>query len=170
MKTVRDFPTWVIGLVATLVLSSCGRRDETASLIPATPPPSATVALAAATAALPVAMAMSNPASGLSFSSVTLGSSADANHRIRAGSSNFSPTDVIHAAVETIGSGEAMLSAAWTDQDGQVVLEDSKSIKVTGAQTTAFTLLKPGGLAAGDYKLEISLNGNLVDSKNFSVK
>lgn len=159
-------------LLFAMVLSGCRSRDETASPIPATPPPSATAALPSAVGAVPSAMALSSPASGLSFSAVELelGLTADANHRIRIAVSNFAPTDTIHAAVETMGSGEAMLSVAWTYQDGSVVQQESRSIKATGPRTTEFTLVKPGGLTAGDYTLKISMNGNPVDRKDFSVR
>jgi outer membrane usher protein FimD/PapC len=58
----------------------------------------------------------------------------------------------------------------WTYQDGQVVHEDSKTLNATGPETTAFMISKPGGFPAGNYKVDISLNGNQVASKDFSVK
>ncbi len=151
-------------------MSGCGSHDEAVSPIPTTPPPSATAAPPLAGGTVPLAMALSNPASGLSFSAVELGLTADANHRIRTASGHFAPTDTIHAAVETMGSGEAMLSVDWTYQDGSVVHQESRSIKATGPRTTEFTLAKPGGLAAGDYTVKISLNGNPVDRTDFSVR
>lgn len=158
-------------MLAALVLSGCGSHDEAVSPIPTTPPPSGTAAvspLPGSTGAL--AMAMSNPASGLSFSSVELGLSADAEHRVHTTASHFSPTNTIHAAVETMGSGEAVLSAVWTYQDGSVVHQESRSIKANGPRATEFTLARPGGLAVGDYTLKISLNGNPVDRTDFSIR
>ena len=38
------------------------------------------------------------------------------------------------------------------------------------AATTAFMISKPSGFPAGNYKVDISLNGNPVASKDFSVK
>ena len=157
-------------MLAAMVLSGCGRHEEAVSPIPTTPPPSATALAPLSGSAVPLAMALSNPASGLSFSVVELGRATDAEHRIRTAVSHFAPTDTIHAAVETMGSGEATLSVVWIYQDGKVVQQESRSIKTTGPRATEFALAKPEGLAAGDYTLQISLNGNPVDSKDFSVK
>ena len=155
-------------MLAALALSGCGSHGEAVSPIPARSPPSATAALPAATA--PLAMTLNNPVSGVSFSSVELGLVADANHRIRTAVSGFAPTNTIHAVVETMGSGEAMLSVAWIYQDGDVVHQESRSIKTAGPLVTEFTFGKPGGLATGSYTLKVSLNGNPVDSKDFSVR
>lgn len=155
-------------MLAALALSGCGSHGEPVSSIPATSPPSATAALPAVTA--PLAMALNNPVSGISFSSVELGLVADANHRIRTVVSRFAPTNTIHAVVETMGSGEAMLSVAWIYQDGNVVRQEDRNIKTAGPLVTEFTLGKPGGLASGGYTLKVSLNGNPVESKDFSVR
>lgn len=154
--------------LAALALSGCGSHGEAVSPIPATSPPSATAALPAATA--PLAMALNNPVGGVSFSSVELGLVADADHRIRTAVSRFAPTDSIHAVVETMGSGKATLSVAWIYQDGIVVHQEDRIIKPAGPLVTEFTLGKPGGLAIGGYTLKVSLNGNPVDRKDFSVR
>jgi len=78
--------------------------------------------------------------------------------------------DPIYAAVSTSGSGTATIGAKWTYQDGQTVKEDSKSIAPTGPATTSFQISKPDGWPAGNYKVEISLNGQPAGSKDFSVK
>lgn len=48
--------------------------------------------------------------------------------------------------------------------------EDSKALNAMGPETTAFMISKPSGFPAGNYKVEISLNGGQVASKDFSVK
>src|SRR3546814_1055745 len=62
------------------------------------------------------------------------------------------------------------LKATWTFEDGQVVNEESKSVNLTGAGNTEFHIAKPDGFPAGSYKVEISLDGNVVQSKDFTVK
>ena len=62
------------------------------------------------------------------------------------------------------------LSAKWTYQDGQTVNEESRDLNLTGDGVTAFQISMPGGLPAGQYKVEISLDGAVVQSKDFEVK
>ena len=114
------------------------------------------------------------PASGasaaVSFSSVEIGSSVDANNKIRASGTSFAPKDEIYASVETMGNGHATLAAKWTYQDGQTVHEDSKALNASGLETTVFMISKPSGFPAGNYKVDISLDGRPVASKDFSIK
>ena len=48
--------------------------------------------------------------------------------------------------------------------------ESSETIAPTGAATTAFHISKPDGWPTGNYKVEISLDGKVVATKDFSVK
>jgi len=176
MKTTRQPLMMAAVLAAALALSACGKSGEPASPVPSSPPPSATAMAPPMTAPTspPASSTAAMPASGasaaVSFSSVEIGSSVDANNKVRASGTSFAPKDAIYASVETMGNGHATLAAKWTYQDGQTVHEDSKTLDTMGPQTTAFMISKPGGFPAGDYKVEISLDGKPVASKDFSVK
>lgn len=161
---------FAVSLAATLALSACGKSNEPAPPIPDTPPPSASVIAPAPTASAPMAMSVNAASTAVTFSSTELGSAVDANHKVQASSAMFSPKDTIYASVDTMGKGNATLAAKWTYQDGQVVHEDSKKLDAMGPETTAFMISKPGGFPAGDYKVEISLDGQSVASKDFSIK
>jgi len=169
MKMTRQPLILATSLAAMLALSACGKKEEATAPAPSTTPP------AAATAPAPAATtAMGMPASDMpaavTVGSVELGSTVDANHKVLASGTSFAPTDTIYASVDTGGSGTATLAAKWTYQDGQTVHEDSKTLDAKGPETTAFMISKPGGFPAGNYKVEISLNGNHVATKDFSVK
>ncbi|MEO6926736.1 MAG: hypothetical protein ABI129_08695 [Rhodanobacter sp.] len=177
MKTRRQPLMLAAALATALLLSACGKGNApTASSVPTEPPPSAssmappiappTTPPPSSTAPMPGSAA--NAAVG--FSSVEIGSSLDANNNIRARATSFAPHDAIYASVETIGNGHATLAAKWTYQDGQTVREDSKVLDTMGAESTAFMISKPSGFPAGDYKIQISLDGKPVASKDFSVK
>lgn len=176
MKTRRQPLVLATALAAVLALTACGKSNEPASPIPSTPPPSATAMAPplelpttlppSSTAPMPA----SDASAGVSFSAVEIGSSVDASNMIRNSGTSFAPQDSIYASVETVGSGHATLAAKWTYQDGQTVHEDSKVLDTMGPQTTAFMISKPDGFPVGDYKVEISLDGKSVASKDFSVK
>jgi len=169
MKTTRQPLILAASLVAMLALSACGKKEESTAPAPAAAPPAAATAPAPAPAAT-APMAMSNAPAAVTFGSVELGSTVDANHKILASGTSFAPKDTIYASVDTGGSGNATLAAKWTYQDGQVVHEDSKTLNAMGPETTAFMISKPDGFPAGNYKVEISLDGKQVASKDFVVK
>ena len=113
----------------------------------------------------------SDAVAGLFVSSVEIGSSVDANNGIRASGTSFAPKDNIYAAVKTEGEGHAISAAKWTCNGDQTVHQHSKTLDTIGAaRTTTFMISKPDGFPAGDDKVEISLDGKPVASRNFSVK
>jgi hypothetical protein len=171
MKMTRQPLILAAALAATLALSACGKKDESASPIPATPPPTASAPTMAPAPASTAGMApASDAAAAVTLSSVELGSTVDASNKILASGTSFAPKDTIYASVDTSGSGNATLAAKWSYQDGQTVHEDSKTLNATGPETTAFMISKPSGFPAGNYKVDISLNGSQVASKDFTVK
>ena len=149
-------------LAAALVLSACKKPEPApAPAPPATAPePTPITAPAAATA---------------SVTAVDLGNSVGADNRVVAPATTFAPRDTIYAAVTTRTSDAAAtvpgkLGAEWTYQDGPTVHEDSRDLNLTGDVVTAFQISKPDGFPAGRYKVEISLDGSVVQSKEFEVK
>jgi hypothetical protein len=168
MKMTRQPLILAASLAAVLALSACGKKDESA---PSTTPPAATAPAPAPAATAAMGMPASDmPAAAVTFGSVELGSTVDASNKVLASGTSFAPTDTVYASVDTSGSGNATLAAKWTYQDGQTVHEDSKTLNAMGPETTAFMISKPSGFPAGNYKVEISLNGSQVASKDFSVK
>ena len=83
-------------------------------------------------------------------------------------STSFAKSDTIHASVATDGAG-GKLNAKWTYQDGQTVDSQDKDV-ASGPQVSDFSISKPDGWPAGKYKVEISLDGNVVQSRDFEVK
>lgn len=177
MKTTRQPLMSAVALATALALSACGKGNEPATSVPSEPPPSAT-SMAPPIAPSPTTpppsssamMPASAASSAVTFSSVELGSGVDANNMIRASGTSFAPQDKIYVSVETVGNGHATLAVKWTYQDGQTVHEDSKVLDTIGPQSTPFMISKPSGFPAGDYKVEVSLDGKPVASKDFTVK
>lgn len=160
MKLVRQPLVYAVSLVAVLALSACGKKEEASTPAPAASPPPA----AAQPAPAPAAPA----ATPISVASVELGTGVDINQKVTAPSSTFGPKDTIYASVATSGSGSGKLAAKWTFQSGQTVHEESSDF--TAPANTSFRINKPDGWPAGNYKVEISLNGTAAASKDFSVK
>lgn len=73
MKTTRHALMYTVSLAAILALSACGKTDESASQVPATPPPAAT---AAAPAMAPSSSTQSPAPSGSAMTPMNSGSSA----------------------------------------------------------------------------------------------
>lgn len=163
MKITQTSYLIAFALAATLTVAACGKKEEAAT--PAAPPAASTAAaVPAAPAATPA------PAPAVSLASIDLGSAVGADQKVTTATTTFTPKDSIYAAVSTTGSGNATIAVKWTYQGGQTVKEDSKTIAATGPATTSFEISKPDGWPAGNYKVDVTLNGQPAGTKDFSVK
>ena len=165
MKINRLHMAVLAAMLGSAALVGCKKKEEPAPL-----PPAAETAPAPAPA--PAAM----PATA-SVNSVDLGNAVGADMRVTAPMTSFAPKDAtIYAAVSTGTSDPAAsvagkLGAKWTHVDSnQTVNEESKDVTFTGDGVTDFQISKPSGWPTGKYKVEISLDGNVVQTREFEVR
>ncbi len=142
-----------LGLVLALA-SSCKRAETPAPVAPAPAP----------------APAPTPPPAPFAVKSVQLGSSIGPDKRVPTAMTTFAKGDTIYASVASEGAAPSVtLSARWTYGDGQLVSESSETIAPTGPAVTEFHVSKADGWPAGAYKVEISANGAVVGSEQFTV-
>jgi hypothetical protein len=111
------------------------------------------------------------PAQTLRVTSLDLGKSVGTDRKVIVGTDEFGARDTIYASVATEGSASTgTLVARWTYEDGQLVEESSQNIAPANAAVTEFHISKPDDFPAGDYKVEIALNGQAVESEDFTVR
>lgn len=145
-------------LVGSVALAGC-RKDE-----PAAPPAAETTTPAPAeTTPAPMATATT-------VNSVDLGNAIGADNKIAAPISTFATSDAIYASVATDGPNPGTLAAKWSHVDSnQVVHEESKAV-AAGPQVTQFEITKPDGWPTGNYRLEVSMDGAVVQTREFNVQ
>lgn len=110
---------------------------------------------------------------GIAVSSVATGNAIGADNMVTVASDSFSKSDTMYVSVNTTGSGITRLDAEWTYRQGEnvtVVKEDSMTIDTTGPATHEFHVSKPDGWPAGDYEVEVMLDGKSAGSKKLTVK
>jgi hypothetical protein len=156
----RSLPCWL--LAGVIALAACGKKDTPPAPAPASAPQASAPAVVAP------------PPASVTLSSVTLGKAVDAAKKINAATDLFAPRDTVHASVETHGVGPATLGVRWTrGSDGQdrTVAEEVITIAPAATTTTTeFRLARPEGLAAGDYRADIVLDGKVVATRTFKVQ
>ncbi|MDO5505218.1 MAG: hypothetical protein Q4F49_02850 [Pseudoxanthomonas suwonensis] len=147
--------------VATVLLGSvamvgCKKEEPVVT----TPPPASTPAPAPTPA----------PAS-VNVTAVDLGTAIGADGRVSAPATTFGVNDTVYVSVSTDGtaSGNA-LTARFSFQDGQEVAKDTRTLSTSGPAVTEFHTSKPDGWPVGNYKVEVSLDGNVVQTREYSVQ
>lgn len=143
-------------LALSLGLGACRKAEQATS-----------TTTTAESVAVPTAAA---PAASVRVTDVQLGKALGPDKRVQTPMDSFAPRDTIFASVSTDGSGAgSTLHVKWTFQDGQTVKEDSRTISPTGPAVTEFSIQKPDGWPKGDYKIEVSVDGQVVSTKSFRV-
>jgi hypothetical protein len=196
--SARSAALYSVTFAGLLALSACGKNEQQPANQPAAsstapapastaqPAPSATAAtpahadtapVPASTAPAPASTAASvapAAAEGFQVSTITLGDAITNDHKVKKEITTFSPSQkTIYASVDTTGSTPgATLNAKWSylEGNGQVVTSTSQSIIADGPATTTFRVQNPNLWPEGKYKVDISLDGKQVASKNFEVK
>ena len=146
-------------LAGSIALVGCKKKEE-----PVITPPAAETPAPAPTEPAPA------PAATTTVNSVDLGNAIGADNKIASPISTFATSDKIYASVASDGPNAGKLSAKWTHIDSnQTVHEESKDIPA-GPQVTQFEISKRDGWPAGKYKLEVSLDGAVVQTREDEVK
>jgi len=136
-----------------LVMSGCKKKEEA--------PAVATTAAMPAPAPAPAAMHVTG---------VETGKGINADKTVKDDAHDFGVRDTVYVSVKTEGAGSGKLAAKFTFQDGQTVNESSQDIAPTGDANHEFHLSKKTAWPKGDYKVLITLNGDSVGVKDFTVK
>lgn len=139
-------------VIASLAIAGCKKKEEAA----VTPPP----------ASEPAATPAPTP-TVVTVTTVDLGNAIGADNHVTMPMTTFAKGDTIHAAVATDGPG-GQLTAKWT-MGGTLVSSQDKAVPA-GPQVTEFSINKPDGWPTGHYKLEVLVNGNVVQTREFDVK
>ena len=158
--TARSAALYSVTFAGLLVLSACGKNDQSAnqpaspstapaapSTAPATPAPASTAAAPAAahTAAAPAAASTAAAAptapaaapaaadNGFQVATVTLGDTVTPDHKVRKDVLTFSPSQkTIYVSVDTSGTTTgATLNAKWSYLEGNGQLVTSTSQSIT---------------------------------------
>jgi hypothetical protein len=109
-------------------------------------------------------------AAALKVTDISVGRSLGPDRTIAEPTGSFRPTDTFYVSIKTDGSApSATLEVRWTYEDGQVVDEGTQTIPASGPAVTEFHVSKPDGWPAGEYKVEVLLNGAAAASKGFNV-
>lgn len=164
MTRTRLHHALFIAAIASVAIVGCKKKEEA-------PPVAAPAPTPVETAPPPA------PAPTASVTAVDLGSAIGPDLKVTTATATFKPKDTIYASITTATSDPAAsvpgkLGVQWTYNDASgptSVNQESKDVAFTGAGTNEFHIAKPDGFPVGKYKVDVSLDGNVVQSKEFEV-
>jgi hypothetical protein len=105
----------------------------------------------------------------LHLTTLQLGRTLNADNTVANQTTRFKPNDAIYAAALSAQTGSSTITARWS-YNGHVISETSKSVSYKGQGATAFEFKNAGDFPAGDYKVEILIDGKSVAARDFKVE
>lgn len=148
--------------ICALGLGLAGCRQPAPAAAPATPP-----AQPAPASVLPA------PAGPPRITGLTLGKAVDASGQVLQPLLAFTNGDEFHASVALAGRDPAAahrVEVKWSfGPHQQPVYEEYKMLAFDGPAHTLFSLRKPDGWPAGEYRVQLLLDGTVVQTREFEV-
>jgi hypothetical protein len=120
-----------------------------------------------------VALAMTIVAAGcasgpLDVQTIQLGRSVNPDRSVASPSTLFKPHETIYVSVLTADTGKGTIKVRWM-YGSRVVDEPQKTVSYKGASATEFHIQSAGGFPAGDYSVEVFVDGTSVGRRAFKV-
>jgi hypothetical protein len=109
-------------------------------------------------------------AADIRVTEVALGTAVGLDKKVLQPQEVFRPEDTLYVSVVTAGSSSnTLLTARWLR--GEKVLEETtQAIAPVGTANSEFHVSKPGGFEAGEYEVEILVEGKPVHKRRFTVQ
>ena len=105
----------------------------------------------------------------LMVETIQIGRSLNSDNTVGAHTTRFRPKDTMYASVLTTARGAGTLTAKWMF-GGRVVSETSKDVSYNDRSATEFHFSAADGFPAGDYSVEILLDGMAVGTRTMRVE
>lgn len=165
MTRIRLSQALLVAAIASVAIVGCKKKEEAAPAPAPAPAP-------AEPAPPPPA-----PAPTASVVSVDLGTATGPDMKLTATATSFKPKDKIIVSVGTTTSDPAASVAGKLDvklvyvngAEMMDVKNEPRDFNFAGPGTTNVEFAKPDGWPTGKYKVDVSLDGNVVQSKEFEV-
>ena len=114
-------------------------------------------------------IAACGPSEPLRISRLQLGRALNPDNSVAAHTTRFKPDDTIYIAILSDEPGFGTITVRWLLY-GQVISEATRDVSYTRAAATEFHLQNSGGFPAGTYRVEIVINGQLAEGREFRVE
>lgn len=105
----------------------------------------------------------------LKVATIQVGRSLNSDNSVGTITTRFKPGDTMYAAVITDGPGAGELSVRWLS-GGRVLTEETRRVRYNDRAATAFHMNFAGGFPPGQYRVELSLDGQAIGARDLSVE
>jgi hypothetical protein len=114
-------------------------------------------------------LAACGPGRPLELETIQTGKSLNSDNSVGTLATRFKPDDTLFVSVLTKGRGAGKIGVKWT-YAGRLVSEDSRDVSYRDNAATEFHIKNSGGFPAGDYAVEVLIDGKSVATRPLKVE
>jgi hypothetical protein len=118
---------------------------------------------------LSVVVAACRPGGPLQLATIQTGKSLNSDNSVGTLTTRFKPDDTLFVSVLTKGPGAGKIGVKWT-YSGRLVSEDTRDVSYRDSAATEFHIKNSGGFPAGDYGVEVLIDGKSVATRPLKVE
>jgi len=118
---------------------------------------------------LSVVVAACRPGGPLQLATIQTGKSLNSDNSVGTLTTRFKPDDTLFVSVLTKGPGAGKIGVKWT-YSGRLVSEDTRDVAYRDNAATEFHIKNSGGFPAGDYGVEVLIDGKSVATRPLKVE
>ena len=104
------------------------------------------------------------PTRALVVTTIQTGRSLNSDNSVGNHTTRFKPDDTMYVSVLNDGAGAGAIGVRWRFA-GRQVSEETRQVSYRDSAATAFHIQNSGGFPAGDYSVEI-----IIDGKSFATR
>ncbi|MGE3277068.1 MAG: hypothetical protein AB7O67_18295 [Vicinamibacterales bacterium] len=104
----------------------------------------------------------------LQLDTIQVGRSLNADDSVGDLTTSFRPNDTVYVSVLTANRGSGTIGVRWL-YGSQLISEREKQVSFQGPAATSFHIQSAGGFPTGPYSVELSIDGQVVGQRNFTV-
>jgi hypothetical protein len=119
--------------------------------------------------ALVALVAACGPSEPLKVTTIQVGRSLNSDDSINQHTTTFKPNETIYVSAISEAAGTGTIAVRWV-YAGQTVSEESREVSLNREGATEFHMQTPsGGFPEGDYRVEVTVNGENAGVRDFRV-
>jgi hypothetical protein len=109
------------------------------------------------------------PSEPLKVNTIQTGKSLNSDNSVATHAATFNAKDTMYVSVLTDGRGSGTIVTRWT-LGGRVIHEVTKEVSYNDQAATDFRFQSADGFPAGEYTIEVLVDGNSVGTRSVRVQ
>jgi hypothetical protein len=123
----------------------------------------------AAVLLLALSVGACGPSEPLNVVGIQTGKSLNSDHSVGNHAASFHPNDTMYVSVLSVGRGKGTITVKWA-LAGRVLQTLTKKVSYNGQAATDFRFAAADEFPVGDYTIEVTVDGKIIETRRVKVE